>query len=130
MSTSRDTDLVVRPLRGKSLYCLHRDWTYGRFTVREGFHTDGASIPRIFWTLIGGPARAAFMEAAVLHDWHYVRASWYDRTGRSLVHNIVDRKEADDIFYGLLKKNKVHPFRAWLMWLAVRSFGWLYWKKR
>lgn len=117
-----DTSLVVRPLRGEAIYCLDRDWTYGRFTVPKGFHTDGASIPRIFWTFIGGPSRAAFMEAAVLHDWLYVKDS-------TTLQNI-SRKEADDIFYGLLKKNKVHPFRSWLMWLAVRSAGWLFWKNR
>ncbi len=120
-----DTSLVVRPLRGEALYCLERAWTYGRFTVPKGFHTDGASIPRIFWTMIGGPARSAFMEAAVLHDWLYVKDS-----NPEYGHPEVDRKEADDIFYGLLKKNRVHPVRSWLMWLAVRSFGWLHWKKR
>lgn len=123
MSASLDTDLIVRPLRGKALYCVERDWTYGRFTVPKGFHTDGASIPRIFWTLIGGPNRACFMEASVLHDWLYVKRS-------TPLGPTVSQKEADDIFYGLLKKNKVHPFRSWLMWLAVRSAGWLYWKKK
>lgn len=115
-----DTELVVRPIRGAARYCVEKDWTYGRFTVPKGFHTDGASIPRIFWTFIGGPNRASFMEAAVLHDYLYMQESG----------DLVSRKEADDIFYGLLKKNKVHSFRSWLMWLAVRAAGGLYWKKR
>jgi hypothetical protein len=38
------------------------------WVVPTGFVTDGASIPRIFWTLVGAPYEGAYREAAVVHD--------------------------------------------------------------
>jgi hypothetical protein len=36
--------------------------------VPAGYVTDGASIPRAFWTLVGAPYEGAYREAAVVHD--------------------------------------------------------------
>jgi hypothetical protein len=38
------------------------------WTVEKGFVTDGASIPRAFWTLVGGPFDGSYRDAAVVHD--------------------------------------------------------------
>jgi hypothetical protein len=38
------------------------------WTAKTGFETDGASIPRAFWTLVGGPFEGQYREAAVIHD--------------------------------------------------------------
>ena len=40
--------------------------------VPAGFQTDGASIPRFFQPLIGGPWTEAYIKAAVVHDF-YIR---------------------------------------------------------
>ena len=92
----------------------------GLCTVPTGFRTDGASIPRAFWPIIGpmGP----YLGAAVLHDYLYSNAS----NGRFTS----TRKQADDLFLeamfnlGVLwiHRNPIH--------LAVRLFGWRSYKKR
>lgn len=38
------------------------------WTAKAGYETDGASIPRAFWTLVGGPFEGQYREAAVIHD--------------------------------------------------------------
>ena len=42
---------------------LGRQWD-----IKPGFETDGASIPRIFRPVIGGPWTYVFVRAAVVHD--------------------------------------------------------------
>lgn len=111
----------LQAVEGRPLQRVLESWTYGRFTVAEGFVTDGATIPRFLWTVIGGPFHPMFSAAAVMHDWLY--------RGES-DHPDVTRKLADDVFYGLLKRNRVNPIRAWLMWFAVRSFGWMFYVGR
>jgi hypothetical protein len=39
-----------------------------RWVAAAGYETDGASIPRAFWTLVGGPFEGQYREAAVIHD--------------------------------------------------------------
>ncbi|HLO65317.1 MAG TPA: DUF1353 domain-containing protein [Azonexus sp.] len=34
----------------------------------KGSLTDGASIPRVLWTIVGGPFEGQYREAAVIHD--------------------------------------------------------------
>lgn len=112
------------------------------FTVPAHFLTDGASIPWPLWSLIGSPMRARFVAAAVAHDYLY-----------SVGH---DRRAADALFRELLLENTPTPptgdrsglwantlrlrpvhrvrvawyvTRCWLMWLAVRGFGWWPWRK-
>lgn len=34
-----------------------------------GIEVDGASIPRVFWTFIGGPFEGRYRNASVVHDW-------------------------------------------------------------
>ena len=36
--------------------------------VPAGVEVDGASIPRIFWTLFGGPFEGNYIHASVVHD--------------------------------------------------------------
>jgi hypothetical protein len=37
-------------------------------TAEPGFVTDGASIPRALWTIIGSPFTGQYVGAAVVHD--------------------------------------------------------------
>ena len=51
---------------------LLRDLGYygssGTFVVKKGFLSDGASIPRPFWGLVGHPLSSDYLESAILHD--------------------------------------------------------------
>jgi len=42
---------------------MSNEWVAPKGTV-----TDGASIPRIAWTIIGGPFEGIYRDAAVIHD--------------------------------------------------------------
>lgn len=94
----------------------HDDGTLpGRsFTVPAGFETDFASVPRFFWRVF--PPTGRYGKAAVLHDFLY-------RTGA------VPRREADAIFFDAMKSLGVFFPTRWLMWLAVRVFGWTAYRK-
>lgn len=78
--------------------------------IEEGFVFDGASIPRIFWSIIGGNFQPEFLAPSLVHDYLCV-------TGN------VERKEADKIFRELLLMNDVPEFRAALMYRAVRVWS-------
>ena len=41
-----------------------------RHVAPRGFVTDGGSIPRFFWRIVGAPIRTPYLRAYVIHD-HY-----------------------------------------------------------
>lgn len=87
---------------------------YGRWeTIKPGFVSDGASLPRFFWRFLGQPFEHAYLRAAVVHDYLY-------RT------QICTRKEADTILFELMLNSS--PCRAPIFWLGVRLFGWVAWQ--
>jgi len=58
--------------------------------------------------------------AAILHDHLYQRGIHFKQ--------IKDKAEADDIFYEAMISTGVPQWRAWMYFLAVRMFGWRYYK--
>jgi len=85
--------------------------------VPKGMLTDGASIPRIFWTLVGSPYQPRHLKAAIIHDYLYLKHEGKRKA----------RKEADDLFYCILREDGVNKVRSWLMWAALRTAAWFYW---
>ena len=85
--------------------------------VPAGFITDGASIPRFAWSLIGSPWSGRYARAAIIHDYLY-----FTKT--------VSRKEADRIFLQAMQILKVNWFKRRAMWLAVRLFAGAGWNKK
>jgi len=80
--------------------------------VPADFITDFASIPWVLWAFL--PAWGKYGKAAVLHDWLYQT-------------HCKTRKEADDIFYKAMLVSGTKEWKAWIMYYAVRIFGWLAW---
>ncbi len=39
-----------------------------RYVVENGYETDGASIPRFLWSVVGHPFDVHYLNAAVIHD--------------------------------------------------------------
>lgn len=105
-----------RKLRSKLLKTLvafevgfSLDEKQSAFTIPAGWEFDGASIPRLFWKVIGEPTDKKFRVAAMVHDWLYgVR---------------YNRLVADQIFYKLLVQAGVSKSKASLMYTAVRVGG-------
>lgn len=40
------------------------------WTTPKGYKTDGTSIPRVFWSIIGAPFTGQYRDAAIIHDWY------------------------------------------------------------
>jgi len=89
-------------------------------TVPTGFETDGASIPRPFWNILGphGP----YFRAAVIHDFLYSRRSDNHFHG-------IDRLLADRIFLSAMTDCGVGWITRHTIYRAVRLFGWIPYKK-
>ena len=120
---SRFTDsLVVSPLTDGRTWVIISPFGYDvgsegsgdTINVETGFMTDFASIPRIFWMLL--PRWGKYGNAAVIHDWLY----WtQERT----------RLAADRIMLGGMKVLSVPGWQRWMIFHAVRWFGWAAWKR-
>ncbi|MDM0053522.1 DUF1353 domain-containing protein [Variovorax sp. J22R115] len=82
-----------------------REWP-----VPEGAVVDGASIPRVFWSLIGGPFEGPYRDASIVHD-HYcdVQTQPWPDTHR--------------IFYEGMLCSGVSEMKAKVMYYAVYRFG-------
>lgn len=82
-----------------------------KYIVPAGFITDFASIPRLFWTVVGHPA-GKYAQAAVLHDYLY-------RT------NSVSRAKADSLFREAMIVLGVPFYQRWVLWAGVRVGGFI-----
>lgn len=98
---------------GNKLY-LKKDfeftWLKKTYIIPEGFVFDGASIPRIFWSLIGYPLEDDFRVSSLIHDWCY-------RT------NCLTFNASNTLFHRRLKTYGVHWFKRSLMYSAVNLGG-------
>ncbi len=89
----------------------------GVVIIPKGFRTDGASIPKIFWPIIGHPFSGDFAVAAVVHDYLY-----------TFQHGT--RKDADQIFKELMIRYGTYKWKVKLMYPSVRIFGRICWVKK
>lgn len=78
--------------------------------VSVGAIVDGASIPRVFWTLIGGPLEGRYRYASIVHDYYCDRQTrpWQD-THR--------------VFYEAMICSGISRQLAKVMYYAVYRFG-------
>jgi Protein of unknown function (DUF1353) len=81
-----------------------------RWPVPAGAQVNGASIPKIFWSVIGGPFEGLYRNASVVHDYYC------GTQNRSY-------KEVHKVFYDAMIASGVDHATAWLMFQAVNRFG-------
>ena len=131
-------ELRVKVLEDGARYEVLDEFVYYRdsdgnskIKVEEGFVTDFASVPRLFWSIF--PPFGRYTKAAVLHDRlcvaYHEKHTWKDvlvsteGLRDSFLLQPVKRKEADEIFLEAMKAIKVGKFtRACLYW-SVRLYG-------
>lgn len=90
---------------------------YGQVWIAPaGARVNGASIPRPFWSLIGGPFDGKYRKASVLHDVAYEQ----QRTSP---------QEADLMFYNAMRASGVSAVTAKTMYYALVRHG-RHWKHR
>jgi len=80
-----------------------------RITVPMYFRTDLATVPRLFWSIV--PPFGHHIVAAIVHDYCVEKKL------------TTTRKEADQLFYELMKRYGVKWWRRHLMYQCVRMFG-------
>jgi hypothetical protein len=92
-------------------------------TVPKGMLTDLASVPALTRFLVDrvGP----HLEASILHDFLYV--AWQDVPG--LAPRREDQKFADKMLNAGMKEAEVNSFKRFVIYHAVRIFGWLSFKE-
>lgn len=83
------------------------------FTIPAGFICDGASIPRLMWTVVGSPLTGDYRRAAVLHD--------YECRMRKMV--TLSSGTTHERFYRAMRDGGVGYNRARIMRLATDNFG-------
>lgn len=105
--------LDMRQVGDQSFILLHRlEYKNSEYkiSVLKTFDFDGASIPRIFWSLIGSPTTGSYTRAACLHDGLYSSQAF-------------PRKKCDELFLEAMKSDGVGYIRRNLLYNAVRMGG-------
>ncbi|WP_051560463.1 DUF1353 domain-containing protein [Marinobacterium jannaschii] len=87
-------------------YRLIRPLTVLGRTIPAGFETDGATVPRLLWSLF--PPVDRYLSAAILHDYLLTQA---------------EREFADWAFLHAMAELNIKPWRRWSMFLAVRAYS-------
>jgi hypothetical protein len=83
-------------------------------TVPAGFVTDLASIPRIFWNIM--PPDGEYAKASIIHDYMYSK-------------HLFHRKHCDEILYEAMGVLGVQTWKKYIIYSAVRMFGWAAWNR-
>lgn len=91
----------------------------GHVSVPKGFVSDGASIPRFAWSIVGHPF-SGYLAAAVVHDYLYRKGSV----------PLCSRKDADKVLRDLMRTLGYGWIKARTFYFAVRVAGWRSWKKK
>lgn len=83
-----------------------------KFEIPKGYCYDGASIPKIFWRVIGANTDNKFLIAALIHDvlcenHHYINN---------------DRNFSTKVFNALLEASQVNAFKRYLMKHSVNFY--------
>ena len=81
------------------------------YTAPTGFRSDGASIPKPCWPLVGSPLQGRHVRSSILHDYLYDAQ--------------FPRREADSVYYRAMRADGVDVVSARIIHATVRTFGWL-----
>jgi len=124
-----------------------------KITVRKGFRTDLASVPRPFWSGSGGWLTLVLGSLVCWSGWewlggpligfglfwalnavppfgrHSPGALAHDALCRDNAKLKVSREMADSVFSGIMRAHGVKRGRVLLMWLAVRVFNIYGWER-
>jgi hypothetical protein len=105
--------------------------TLGRIEVADGFDTDYASVPRIFWSIY--PPDGSYTEAAIIHDalYFYQARSGIGGPlgGPDHLTLPITRAQADTVFLEAMAALGVPAVRRRILYSSVRAGGWLAWSR-
>ncbi|MDX1963912.1 MAG: DUF1353 domain-containing protein [Pirellulales bacterium] len=78
--------------------------------AKKGDKINGASIPQVFWTIIGSPYDGAYRKASVIHD-------------AACTYKTEPAKEVHRMFYYACRCDGLSESKAKVMYFAVKQFG-------
>jgi hypothetical protein len=109
------------PAKADGEWTITEDWQTPvirgvAISIRAGMRTDGASIPRIAWRLVGHPFQVPLLGPALGHDALYAA-------------ELVSREEADRWFLEAMQKAGINWGKRNAIWLAVRAGGGVVWRR-
>lgn len=113
--------VTITPLPKENVWIIDETFSYIfddmgiRTTIQQGFKTDGASIPRLLWRVIGHPFAPCTIRAVVVHDYLYSRHCDLK----------MDRKKADREFINIMKADNVNIIKRIIMYFGVRIGSWI-----
>ncbi|MCM1338966.1 MAG: DUF1353 domain-containing protein [Muribaculaceae bacterium] len=100
---SADLRVRLEDRKKKKEYC---------FSIPKGYMFDGASIPQVFWRIIGSNTDNRFLIGALIHDTLCENKEYVEN----------DRYFADKVFERLLYVAGVPAFKRWLMFHSVDNW--------
>lgn len=140
---NKNTIPYPQPLQyiiGDQLFELYRPfkyvWTsdgeFYRIVIPPKFIYDGASVPRIAWTLIGLRPVGLISASACIHDYSYANGGNFKSAYEILdqetsiwqtCHGIWTKEQSDKLFAIMLREAGVGKLKRRLAYQAVRIFG-------
>jgi len=99
-------DVVISPLP-EHKYILNEEYRYRDVIVPIGFVTNGADIPRVFWSFYP-PNRSDYLPAVVVHDY---------------LCNIGEYEKADRYFREILVALGISDVDVFVLWGGVRFYS-------
>ena len=100
--------VVVQPM-GKDKFRVYKDFKCYGYTIHKGFVTNGANIPRIFWSLFP-PNSPEYLSAVVIHDYMCAKRG------------VFTYKEADEMFYRAMLEIGVAKWKAKLFYVCCSIY--------
>jgi hypothetical protein len=98
-----------------------------RILVKQGFEWDGATIPRILWTILGVYPAGILLVASLFHDEIYKKKGWVMNYGKEVGMVFINRQHCDQLFYMHMLKSGVEKKKAKRLYRWVRRLGRYYW---
>ena len=103
--------VVVQPI-DKDKFRVYKDFSYLGVDVPKGFVTNGANIPRIFWSIFP-PNSPEYLSAVVLHDYMCNNVKLYGY------------EKADRYFYEAMIEIGVSTWKAKLFYTCCKYYHFL-----
>lgn len=103
---------VIKPF-SKDRFQLVYEYSYKNITIPSGYKTNGANIPRAFWSIFP-PHSPEYLSAVIVHDYLCDKEEY---------------KKADLIFKEMLKELKVPRWKILIFYISVRIYHKLKYKE-
>ncbi|OUT06889.1 DUF1353 domain-containing protein [Campylobacter concisus] len=102
---------ILKPV-GKYQFELVENYRYRDIVIPKGYITDGASVPRIFWSIFP-PNKAEYLSAAIVHDY---------LTDIVIEKKSITFRSADNTFKEMLIDLNVNKIEVTVLYWSVRLY--------